>query len=91
MVPTDRLFIFLSDTFRMMVGRMFGNSIQDSAAAPSFFYLMMAASYFRQASRTRHPHLRNALSDSGREFLTHAHCVVPAHACPDKWTRSSHI
>jgi hypothetical protein len=91
MVPTVRLFIFNFDTFSMMEGRMFGNSIQDSAAAPSFLYLMMAASYFRQASRTRHPHLRHALRDSGHECLTNAHRVVPAHACSDKWTRSAHI
>jgi hypothetical protein len=60
---------------------MFGKPAQDSAAAPSFFYLMMAASYYRQATRTRHPHLRHALRDSGREYLTSARRVVPVHAC----------
>jgi hypothetical protein len=59
---------------------MFGNSIEDSAAAPSFLYVMMAATYFRQASHTRRPHMRGALRDLGREYLTN-HSVVTAPAC----------
>ena len=61
---------------------MFGNSIQCGVAEPSFLYLMMAAAYFRQASHTRHPHVRGALRDLGREYLTNAHRVVPAYAYP---------
>jgi hypothetical protein len=61
---------------------MFGNSIQDRAATPSFLYLMMAATYFRQASHTRHPNVRGVSRDLGREYLTNAHRAVPAHACP---------
>jgi hypothetical protein len=44
--------------------------------------LVMAATCFRQASHTRHPHVRCALRDLGHEYLTNAHRVVPAHACP---------
>jgi hypothetical protein len=61
---------------------MFGNSIQDRAATPSFLYLMMAATYFRQASHTRHPNVRGVSRDLGPEYLTNAHRAVPAHACP---------
>jgi hypothetical protein len=61
---------------------MFGKSTQDSAA-PSFFYLMMAAAYFRRATHTRHRHLPHR--DSGREHLTNAHRVVPAHGSPGRW------
>jgi hypothetical protein len=91
MVSAVHLFIFEFDTFRMMERRMLGNSIQEIATVSSYLYLLMAASYFRQASRTRHSHLRNALRDSGRECLTNAHRVVPVQARPAKWTRSSHI
>jgi hypothetical protein len=91
MVSTVRLFIFRRDTFPMVEGFMFGKLVQDSPAAPSFLYLMMAAAYFRQASHTRHRHLRHALRDSGREYLTNAHRVVPAYGCPGRWTRFSHI
>ena len=34
---------------------MFDNSAQGSVAEPSLLYLVTAATYFRQASRTRHP------------------------------------
>jgi hypothetical protein len=54
MVSTVQLFIFSSDIFPMIEGYMFGKSVQDSAAAPSFLYLMLGASCFRQANRTRH-------------------------------------
>jgi hypothetical protein len=66
----------------MVEAHMFGNSIQGSAATPSFLYLMMAASYFRQASHTRQPHVRDALRDLGREYVSNAHRMVPMHACP---------
>jgi len=59
---------------------MFRNSIQGSAAEPSFLYLVMAATYFRQASRTRQPHVRNALRDLGREYVSNARRVVSVHA-----------
>jgi len=60
---------------------MFGNSSQGSVAEPSFLYLVMAATYFRQASRMRRPHVRNMLRDLGREYVSNAHRVVPVHAC----------
>jgi hypothetical protein len=60
---------------------MFGDSIQDRAAAPSFLYLMMAAAYFRQANRTRHPQVRDVLRDLGREYVSNAHRVVPVNPC----------
>jgi len=82
MASTVRLSISNSGTFPMMEGHMFGKSTQDSAA-PSFFYLMMAAAYFRQATHTRHRHLPHR--DSGREHLTNAHRVVPAHGSPGRW------
>ena len=61
---------------------MFGNSTQGNVAEPSFLYLMMAATYFRQASSTRHPHVRDALRDLGREYATNAHRAFPVPACP---------
>jgi hypothetical protein len=89
MASTVRLSISNSGTFPMMEGHMFGKSTQDSAAPP-FFYLMMAAAYFRQATHTRHRHLRHR--DSGREHptnahqhLTNAHRVVPPHGSPGRW------
>ena len=63
---------------------MFANSSQSSGAEPSFLYLMMAATYFRQASRTRRPHVRNALRDLGREYVNNADRMVPVHACPGR-------
>jgi hypothetical protein len=51
---------------------MFGNSIQGGVAELSFLYVMMAASSFRQARRTRHPHVR----DLGREYVCNAHRMV---------------
>ena len=62
---------------------MFGNVSQSSVAEPSFLYLMMAASYFRQASRTRRSHVRNTLRDLGREYVINADRTVPVHARPD--------
>jgi hypothetical protein len=73
-----------------MDARMFDDSIQEGVAAPSFLYLMMAATYFRKASRARHPNVRDALRDLGREYLTNAHRVVPADACTGKGTASSY-
>jgi hypothetical protein len=69
LVTTAQLFIYNSYTFPMMEVRMFGNSIQGGVAEPSFLYLTMAAAYFRQASRTRHPYVRDALGGTGRYNL----------------------
>ncbi len=63
---------------------MFGYSSQSSVAEPSFLYLMMAATYFRQASRTRHRHVRDALRDLGRDYVSNAHRVALVHVCPDR-------
>ncbi len=51
---------------------MFGKSIQSNTAEPSFFYLLIAATSFQQADRTRHPHAADALRDIGREYLAKA-------------------
>jgi hypothetical protein len=61
---------------------MFDNSVQCGVAEPSFLYLVMAATYFRQASRTRQPHVRDPLRDLGRGYVTNAHRVVLVHASP---------
>jgi hypothetical protein len=63
---------------------MLGNSNQDSVPEPSFLYLVLAAAFFRQASRTCLPHVRDALRDLGREYVTDAHRMVPVHACPSR-------
>jgi hypothetical protein len=68
----------------MVEAHMFGNSIQGSVAEPSFLYLVMAATYFRQASRTRQRHVRDALRDLGREYVSNAHRMVPVRACPGR-------
>jgi hypothetical protein len=68
----------------MVEAYVFGNSNQGSVAKPSFLYLMMAASYFRQARRTRRPHVRDALRDLGREYVNNAHRMVPVRACPGR-------
>ena len=61
---------------------MLGNSSQSSVAEPSFLYMMMAATYFRQASRTRHPNVREALRDFGREYASNARRVASERTCP---------
>jgi hypothetical protein len=66
----------------MVEAYMFDNSAQRDVAEPSFLYLVMAATYFRQASHTRQPHVRKALRDFGREYLTNARRVVPVYPCP---------
>jgi hypothetical protein len=73
--------MFKDDTFPMVEALMFDNSVQGSIAGPSFLYLLMAATYFRQASHTRHPHLRDALRDLGREYVSNARRVAPVYAC----------
>jgi hypothetical protein len=66
----------------MVEAYMFDNSAQGNVAEPSFLYLLMAATYFRQASRARQPHVRKALRDFGREYVNNARRVVPVYACP---------
>jgi hypothetical protein len=66
----------------MVEAYMFDSSVQGNVAEPSFLYLVMAATYFRQASRTRQPHMRDALRDFGREYVSNAGRVVPVHAYP---------
>jgi hypothetical protein len=61
---------------------MFDNSGQGNVAETSFLYLVMAATYFQQASHTRQPHVRKALRDCGREYVNYARRVVPVYACP---------
>ena len=62
---------------------MFGNSSQSCVAEPSFLYLVMAATYFRQAGRTRRSQVRNTLRDLGREYVINADRMVPVYARPD--------
>jgi hypothetical protein len=57
---------------------MFDKSSQSSAAEPSFYHLMLAATYFRRAARSRHPNEGRALRDIGREYLAKAGRAVPA-------------
>jgi hypothetical protein len=52
---------------------MLRKSIQNSAAEPSFFYLMMAQSCFQRAVRTRHPKAGGTLREIGRNYLAKAH------------------
>ena len=42
---------------------------RSDCAEVSFFNVMMAATYFRRAARTRHP---NVVRDIGREYLAKA-------------------
>jgi hypothetical protein len=84
MVPASPLSIFNYDTFPMVEALMFGNSSQSSVAVPSFLYLMMAATYFRQARRTRRSHVRAALRDLGREYVINADGMVLVHARPGR-------
>jgi hypothetical protein len=44
-------------------------AIESNTAEPSFFYLLIAATSFQQADRTRHPHAADALREIGREYL----------------------
>ena len=48
--------------------------MRSDCAELSFFNVMMAATYFRQAARTRHP---NVVRDLGREYLAKAGRVRP--------------
>ena len=63
---------------------MFDNSAQGNVAEPSFLYLVMAATYFRQASRTRRHYVRNTLRNLGREYVINADRMVPVHARPGR-------
>ena len=51
---------------------MFSISILSSAAEPSFFYLLMAATCFQRAGCTRHRKARGALRDIGSKCLAKA-------------------
>jgi hypothetical protein len=68
----------------MVEAYMFRNSISGSVAEPSFLYLLLAATYFRQARRTRRPHMRDALHDLGREYASNADRMIPGRACPGR-------
>jgi hypothetical protein len=82
--PESRQPIFNHDTFSMVEAPMFGNSSQNSVAEPSFLYLVMAATCFRQASRTRRPHVRNTLRDLGREYVINTDRWARVHARPGR-------
>ena len=58
---------------------MLGESTQFNTAEPSFFYLLMATTYFQQAARTHQPNARDTLHDIGSEYLAKARRTVPAH------------
>ena len=51
---------------------MLRKPIHTSAGEPSFFYLMMAESCFRQAASTRHPKAGGTLLEIGRNYLAKA-------------------
>jgi hypothetical protein len=59
---------------------MLRKSIQNSAAEPSFFYLMMAESCFQRAVSTRHPKAGGTLREIGRKYLAKAGSV-PRRRC----------
>ena len=54
---------------------MLHKSMHTSPGEPSFFYLMMAESCFRQAASTHHPKARDTLRDIGRNYLLKANDV----------------
>jgi hypothetical protein len=56
---------------------MYRQSMQISAAEPSFFYLIMAAACFRRAAGVSHPKTRGALRDIGREYLNQGQSLRP--------------
>jgi hypothetical protein len=47
-----------------------------SAGEPSFFYLLMAESCFRQAASTHHPKAGDTLRDIGRNYLLKSNDVT---------------
>ena len=55
---------------------MLRKSMHTSAGEPSFFYLLMAESFFRQAASTRHPKAGDTLRDIGRNYLLKANNVT---------------
>jgi hypothetical protein len=54
---------------------MLRKSIHNSAAEPSFFYLIMAESCFQRAASTRHPKAGGTLREIGRHYLAKANDV----------------
>jgi hypothetical protein len=58
---------------------MLVKSMRISAAQPSVFYLLMAATCFRRAGCSRHPNASGALRDIGRGYLAKAGRVIPTH------------
>ena len=55
---------------------MLRKSMHTSAGEPSFFYLMLAESCFRQAASTRNPKAGDTLRDIGRNYLLKANHVT---------------
>jgi hypothetical protein len=51
---------------------MSDTSIHHGATEPSFFYVLMAESCFRQAASTRHPKAGGTLRQIGRDYLAKA-------------------
>ena len=62
--------------FRPMERPVLRKSIQSSAREPSFFYLMMAESYFQRAASTRNSKACGTLRDIGRDYLAKANKVA---------------
>lgn len=60
-----------------MEAHMFCYLPKDKAGESSFLYLMLAASYFRQATQSRHSHIRRALRDLGREYIMKSYGAAP--------------
>jgi hypothetical protein len=54
---------------------MLRKSIHNSAAEPSFYYLIMAESCFQRAASTRHPNAGGTLREIGRHYLAKANDV----------------
>ena len=55
---------------------MLRKSMHTSAGEPSFFYLILAESYFRQAASTRNLKAGATLRDIGRNYLAKANEVT---------------
>jgi hypothetical protein len=60
-----------------MEKQMYRQSIQVCTAEPSFFYLIMAAAWFRRAPSISHPNAGGALRDIGREHLNQGRSFGP--------------
>ena len=81
--PASRPSIFIYDTFPNGGGTNVWQFESELRRGTIILYLVMAATYFRQATRARRSHVRNTLRDLGREYAINADRKVPVHERPD--------